>query len=90
VESEAVSLTGVFQRGCTINEKHGLIDIMFLPDVGEKRASNHVRTRRLKLCMEYFVRFWTDSSVQSVLLVIESDHGFINGNVIRTPSRLGL
>ena len=46
-----MSLTGVFQRGCAINKKHGIINVVLLLEVGEKRASNYVRTRRFKLCM---------------------------------------
>ena len=86
LESEAVSVAGVFQCGCAIDEKHGIINVVFLAEIGEKRASNHVRSRRFKRCMEQFVRFGIDSSVQPVLLVIESDHGFVNRNVIRTLS----
>jgi hypothetical protein len=33
--------------------------------------------------MQQFVRFWIDSCVQPVLLIIESDHSFVNRNVIR-------
>jgi hypothetical protein len=52
LESEAVSLTGVFQCRCIINEKYSIIDIVSLAEFREKRAGNYVRTRRFKLCLE--------------------------------------
>ena len=51
-EIESVSLTGVFQRCGTIDEKHGVVDGVFLAEFGEKRVSDDVGSRRLKLCME--------------------------------------
>jgi hypothetical protein len=35
-ESEAVSLTGVFQCGCAIDENHSSIDVVFLAEFREK------------------------------------------------------
>ena len=40
--------------------------------------------------MWQFVYFGIGSGIQPILLVIESDHGFVNRNVIRTPTRFGL
>ncbi len=40
--------------------------------------------------MEQFVCIGIDGSVQPVSLVVESDHGFVNRNVIRAPSSFGL
>ena len=35
-EIEAVSLTGVFQRCSAIDEKHGVVNVVFLTEFGEK------------------------------------------------------
>ncbi|SDF96806.1 hypothetical protein SAMN05216218_112105 [Halorientalis regularis] len=51
-EIEAVSLAGVFQRSCTIDEKHSVIDIVFLAEFSEERVSECIGSHRLKLCME--------------------------------------
>ena len=40
--------------------------------------------------MEQFVRVGIDGGARPISLVIESDHGLIDRNVIRTPSSLGL
>ncbi len=51
-EIEAVSLAGVFQRCRTIDEKDGVVDIVFLAELGEERTSENVCSRWFKLCME--------------------------------------
>jgi hypothetical protein len=74
----------------TINEKHSLLDIMFLSEFSEKRMSKNLGCGWLKRCLEQFVRVRINCRVQLVLLVIESDHGLVNRNVVRTLSILGL
>jgi len=74
----------------SINEKHGVVDIVFLAEFHEKRVSDTIVCRRFKLCMEEFIRFWIDSSVQPVPFVVESDHSLINRNVIRILPIFGL
>jgi len=39
--------------------------------------------------MEQFISFEIDRSVQPVLLVIESNHGFLDRNVIRFSGFIG-
>jgi hypothetical protein len=51
-EIEAVSVTGVFQRARAIDEKHGVIDVVFLAEVGKERVSDHLVCCRLKRCVE--------------------------------------
>jgi hypothetical protein len=51
-EIEAVSLAGVFQRGCTIDEKHGVVDGVFLAEFSDERVSESVGSNCLKLCMQ--------------------------------------
>jgi hypothetical protein len=40
--------------------------------------------------MEQLIRFRIDSGVQPILLIVESDHSFINRNVIRRSPTFGL
>ncbi|SDG29527.1 hypothetical protein SAMN05216218_12217 [Halorientalis regularis] len=51
-EIEAVSLAGVFQRCCTVNEKHSVVNVVFLAEFGKECASDNVCSGRFKLCME--------------------------------------
>jgi hypothetical protein len=44
-EIVAVTAAGVFQRCCVIDEKHGVVDIVFLAELGEERVCDHVRSR---------------------------------------------
>ena len=74
----------------SVNEKHGVVDVVFLAEFREKRVSDTIVCRRFKLCMEEFVRFWVDSSVQPVPFVVESDHSLVNRNVIRILPIFGL
>ena len=46
--------------------------------------------RRFKLCMKQFVRLGINGGIQPILLIVESDHGLVNRNVIRTPPSFGL
>jgi len=40
--------------------------------------------------MKQIVRFRIDSSVKPILFIVKSNHGLINRNVIRAPSRFRL
>jgi hypothetical protein len=51
-EIEAVSLASVFQWCCTIDEKHGVVHVVFLAKFGKECVSESVRSHRFKLCME--------------------------------------
>jgi len=56
LEPETVSLTGVFQRGCAINEKQSIIDVMFLAEFGEnERAITFVRVGSSSVWSNSFV-----------------------------------
>jgi len=89
-EIESMSLTGVFQRCGPIDKKHGVINVVFLAELGKKCMGENICSRWFKLCIEQFIRFRVDSGVQPILLVVESDHRLINHNVIRILSRLWL
>ncbi len=40
-----------------INEKHGVVNVMFLVQFGENRMSENLRNSRSKRCMKQLVRF---------------------------------
>ena len=51
-EIEAVTVAGVFQRGRTVDEKHGVVDIMFLAEFSEELMCESVRSGWVGPCME--------------------------------------
>jgi len=51
-EIEAVSLAGVFQWISAIDEKHGVVDGVFLAEFSEERVSESVRSHRFKLFVQ--------------------------------------
>ena len=82
-----MSVVGVFQCGCAIDEKHSSIDALAV--FRQTRPSHTVRPRRSELRMESFVRYWVDGCVQPILLVVESDCGSIDSGVAPTASSVG-
>ena len=89
-ELEAVSTTGVFQRCCTIDEKHGVLDVVFLTELRKEPVRENLFPRPLKRCMEQFVRVRIDRGVQPVALVIELNYGLVDRNVIRISTTFWL
>jgi len=83
-EIEAVALQSSFKPVCIIDEKHGVIDIMFLAEFFEEDFGQSGRIRGKKTNVEEFVRAWIDSSVQPVLLIVDANHAFIQRNLIRS------
>jgi len=69
-----------------VDEKHGVVDVVFLTKLGKERVSNYLVYRRFKLCIEKFVCLRIDSGVQLILLIIGLDHGFVNRDVIQLLS----
>jgi hypothetical protein len=51
-EIEAVSLAGVFQWCCTIDEKHSVVHVVFLAEFSKECVSENVCPDRFKLCVE--------------------------------------
>ncbi len=82
-KSEAVSVECSYQSRSRIDEKHGVVDIVFLGEFREKDRGNTLVPRRKQPNVEKFVRFGIDSSVQPVAPIVEVDHGFVECDVIR-------
>jgi len=82
-EIEAVSVACSFQPRSRIDEKHGVVDIVFLGEFREKDRGNTLVPRRKQPDVVRFVRFGIDSTVQSVALIVEMDHGLVECDMIR-------
>jgi len=78
------------EPGGTIDEKHGVGDVVFLREFLEEDLGEGGGPGGKKLEVEEHVGFVIDGSVQPVALVIELDHSFVNRDVIRAPARPGL
>jgi len=66
-----------------VDEKHGVLDGVFLAELGEKFPSNRDRIRRKQPRVRDSVRFRVDGGVQPVLLVGDADHLLTDRNAIR-------
>lgn len=89
-ESEPVSVPVAFQRCRVTDEYHGVVGVVFLAEFGRDRLSgNHVSCRSMRRsgCS---VRFRIDSNVQPALLGIESVPGFVDREVVRDSTAVGL
>ena len=51
LEIEAVAVTGVVEWCRAIDEKHGVLNVVFLLEFSEERMSDHVRSGRFMLYM---------------------------------------
>jgi hypothetical protein len=73
-----------------IDQKHGGFDIVFLTKFSEKDLCECGRCRRKQPQMEQFVCLGIGSSVQPELPIVNSNHRFVNRNVIRILAICGL
>lgn len=73
----------------TIHGKHGITDIVFLSKVGEKQPHGSLISRRRVFYMQQIVRIEIDRNGQSVPLSIESEHGLVDRDVIRSFAAVG-
>jgi len=51
-EIEAVPTAGVFQRVRAVDEKHRVVNIVFLAEFGNERVGENVCSGWFKLCVE--------------------------------------
>ncbi|ELY76695.1 hypothetical protein C486_17587, partial [Natrinema gari JCM 14663] len=68
---------------CSINEKHGIIEIMFLGKFLQESFRQHGRSRRVQPSMGDFVRLWINGSVQPISMFVKLNHRLIERDVIR-------
>jgi len=82
-EIEAVPLQCCFEPICSIDEKHGVVDVVFLAEFSKEDFGQNGCIRSKKTDVEKFVRIRIDASVQSVLLIVDANHTLIQRNLIR-------
>lgn len=87
---EAVSVKGSLEPVGVVDEKHGGFNIVFLSQFAEEDFGKTSRIRRKEPNMEELICLGIDSSVQPVLLTVKSNHGFVERDVIRARSAVGL
>jgi len=80
---EAVSIKGGLEPLSVVNEKHGGFNIVFLPQFAKENFSESGRIRRKEPDMKEFICFGIDSGVQPIFLTIDSNHSFVERDVIR-------
>ena len=66
------------------------MNAVFPAEFPKECTRDNLVSGRFKLFVQHFVRFWIDRSVQPILLIVESDHGFVDRNVIRASSSVRL
>ncbi len=75
-------MAGRLQPRCAIDEKDCVVDEMFLTEFRREHLDQRLCSRRIEPRMEQAVGVGIDRGVQSISLVIELDHSFIDRNVI--------
>jgi hypothetical protein len=83
LESQSVAVTNRLQPWCSVNEKNGVLNLMFLTEFREKHLGQRLCSRRIQPNVQQAVRCRIDGGVQPESLVVELDHGLINCNLIR-------
>jgi len=66
-----------------IDEKHGVVDVVFLAQFCEKSIGEASVSRRIVPDVEELVGLEINRSVQPIALISEMDHGFVERNVVR-------
>ena len=77
-----MSVACSFQPRSRIDEKHGVVDVVFLGEFREIDRGNTLVPRWKQPDVETFVRFGIDSNVQPVALIVEMGHDLVEREVI--------
>ena len=81
---EAVPLQCRFELVRISDEKHGVVDIVFLLTLSKKYFGQCCRVRSEKTGIEEFVRIRIDNGVQPELPIVNMNHAFVQRNLIRS------
>ena len=90
LKSEASSTKRGLEVLGAIDEKDGGFDVVFFSQFAEEDFGQSGRGRRKEADMKQFVRRWIASGVQLELLVVDSNHCFVEGDLIRLSPGFGL
>jgi hypothetical protein len=73
-----------------VNEKFGSFDIVFVPQFAQENFRECRGSRRKQPDVKQVIRLRISSGVQPILLVVDSNHCFVERNLIRRFPRFGL
>jgi hypothetical protein len=90
LKSEPCSLECSLEVCRAVDEKHGILDIVFLAEFLEEAVSQRDCRGRKQPHMEDFICVGIDGGVQPELLVVDSNHGLVDRDVIRIRTGGGL
>lgn len=79
-------MAGCLQPGSSIDEKGRLVNLMFSTEFGEKYRGYGGCSRRIEPYMTQAVHGGIDRGVKPISLVNESNHGLVDGNLIRVST----
>jgi len=82
--------TGAAGQFVSIDEKHACFDVMVLAEFHQELFCQNNRSDGKESDVQEFVRSGIDGGVQPVALVVESNHGFVDRDVIRVLAGRGL
>jgi hypothetical protein len=83
LKSEAESLQRGVEMGRSIDEERGLLDLLFLAEFAEKQHGELCSPGLKQPDSKEFVRVGIDSGVQPVALIVDSNHRFVQRDLIR-------
>jgi hypothetical protein len=90
MKSEASSAKCSLEMLCTIDEKHGSFDIVFLTELTEENLGRYGGCRGKQPDVKQVIRFGIGGGIQPVLLGVNPNHRLVKRNVIRTSTLSGL
>ena len=90
LKSESCSLECSLEMLGTIDEKHGIFDVMSLLEFAEEHLGERGRCGRKQPDVKQLIRLGTGSGVQPILLIVDANHGLVEIDMIRVLPRFGL
>lgn len=75
---------------CTVDGKLDVSDVVFLFELAKEDRSDTGIVRGKQPDMTVFIRLRIERSVQPVLFVLDSNHGFVECDLVRSAASRGL
>jgi len=83
LKSEPRSTECSLEVFCSIDEKRGIVEVMFFSEFLQESLCQRGRSRRIQPYMKDIVRFRINSSVQPIPMFVELNHCLVERDVIR-------
>ena len=90
LKSETVAAECGVDLGSTVNGKLGVVKVISLFELAQEDRGDAGVVRGEQSDVKVFVCFRIDGGLQPVLLVIDANHGLVDGDLIRAATRIGL